>query len=93
MHSSGFSVTFVLGWIITGLAVVSASSVLSTESGKPAIVLAAEVLTITSFSLLILVPMILLSMLRNSRRTAALPGRTSQATNAKRTNTRFNHLI
>jgi hypothetical protein len=68
--NNGFSLTFWAGWIVTVLAVALAVAVFSATAKGPAIVLAAEVLTITSLSLLILVPMILLSMLRNTRRTA-----------------------
>jgi hypothetical protein len=70
MKSSGLSVTFVLGWIITILAVFVAWSMASASLNGPAIIMAAEVLTVTSLAFLVLVPMILLSMLRNSRRAA-----------------------
>jgi len=70
MKSSGFSFTFCVGWIVTILAVTLNTAVLSVASKGPVIVAAANVLIVTSFALLILVPMILLSKLRNTRRTA-----------------------
>ena len=70
MKSSGFSVTFVLAWIITSLSLVLVIAALGETASKPAIVVAAQVLIVVSFAMLILVPMILLSLLRNTRRAA-----------------------
>jgi len=70
MKSSGFSVTFVLAWIITLLVLALVVAVLKAAASQPAIVLAAQVLIVVSLAMLILVPMILLSMLRNTQRSA-----------------------
>jgi hypothetical protein len=70
MKSSGFSFTYLFGWVATLAAAVFAIVVFTEASKGPAIILAAEVLTITSISLLAIVPIILLSILRNTRRSA-----------------------
>ncbi len=70
MKSSGFSITFCLAWLITVAAVIITVAMFGESAKGPAIIMAAEVLTIASVALLIIVPMILLSMLRNTRRSA-----------------------
>jgi hypothetical protein len=67
MKSQGFSLTFFLGWIITIIGSFVTWAILFTEWNRPAIVCAAEILTITCLTLLMVIPLILLSMLRNTR--------------------------
>jgi hypothetical protein len=66
MKAPGFSFTYVFGWIATLVAVAIISAIFLAEAGKPAIVMAAEVLSLAAISLLIIVPVVLLSMLRSA---------------------------
>jgi hypothetical protein len=68
--SPGFSFTYLCGWIMTVAVVAFALVICGSNAKSPAIVLASEVLIVTSISLLAIVPFILLSMLRNTRRAA-----------------------
>jgi hypothetical protein len=70
MKSNGFSVTFWFSWLLTLFALFAAFSVFVSTAQGPAIVMAAGVLTVVSLALLVIVPVIMLSILRDSRRSA-----------------------
>jgi low affinity Fe/Cu permease len=70
MKSSGFSFTYLFGWIATFASVVLAVVICTANAKSPAIVLAAEIFIVTSIAQLAIVPIILLSILRDTRRSA-----------------------
>jgi hypothetical protein len=72
MKHSGLSWTFGICWIVTLAALLFTFLVLGESAKGPANVCAANVLIVTSMSLLFLVPVILLSLLCNTRRTCCI---------------------
>jgi hypothetical protein len=70
MKSKGYSFAYWSAFLVTVLAILIVILTVGASAHQPAIYLASVVLVVTCIAFLIIVPTILLSMLRNSRRTA-----------------------
>ncbi len=70
MKSKGSSIAYWFALLVTILAILVVLLMAIASANAPAIYLASVVLVSTCISFLIIVPTILLSMLRNSRRSA-----------------------
>ncbi len=70
MKSKGFSVAYWFALLVTVLAILAVLLTVTASASSPAIYLASVVLVATCIAFLIIIPTILLSLLRNSRRAA-----------------------
>ena len=70
MKSKGYSFAYWFAAVVTTLAILVLLLVVTASANQPAIYLASVVLVVTCFAFVIVIPAILLSMLRDSRRAA-----------------------
>jgi len=70
MNSKGYSFAYWFSFLVTVIGVLIVILIVMGSATQPAIFLASCVLVATCVAFLIIIPTILLSMLRNSRRTA-----------------------